>query len=229
MSQASLKRIDYQVCAGYTAYAVTLNPPSPWDQTELEFVLNWHRSADHAILIMEKCQDGSDHYHSMVYLKIANTGGVTRSLERMLSKNSLNWHKHVTIKVKKADAGWFTYILKHQDAGAVPLHLHGWEMCWIRELVKQRVKDSVSKKVDTAERTLGNHNATRVIMDYAEACAMPLLSKMDLSLCCAQMMSEKYKFTKVSFPQVWAEVSARLGNKQVAVDWILDQLQFLHD
>ncbi len=223
---AALKKLDYCVCDGYHAYAVTLNPPSAWGHA-LRNVVDWHRLADHALLIMEKCQDGSDHYHSMVHLKIAQTCGVTRSLERLLKRHDMCFEKHVTIKVKRADAGWFAYLMKHQDEGAILLHLHGWELCWIRELVKARVKDSVSKKPGAEERMLGNHNATRIVMLYAEATNVALLSKQDLARCCADMMSESYKFTKVSFPQLWAEVSARLGNKVVAERWILDQLQFM--
>lgn len=218
----SMKRIDTFVAEGFHAYAITLNPPEPWGH-DLEHVVNWHRSADAALLTVEQCADGSDHYHSLVHIRTKQTAGVTRTLERLMEKHKLPWAKHVTIKVKKADAGWFVYCMKECPPGKTPLHLHGWQLTWIRQVIKQRVKDAVGDK-DGEERSLNNANAARVVMAYAKAINHDLDCRMDLAVVISEMMREKYLFPKVDIPRLWVHISARSGNVGVAQDWVMQQL-----
>ncbi len=224
---AKMKRVDYCVPEGFHAYAITLNPPEPWGE-DLELVVDWHRRCEAALFIIEQCGDGSDHYHSFVHVRTQQTGGVTRILERLLSKHNLSWRKHVTIKVLKADAGWFQYCMKECLVGQEPFHLHGWEFSWIRQVVKQRVKESCGDK-DLEERSLTNANAARVVMAYAKATNAPLLRRMDLAVVIGQMMSEKYLFPKVDIPRLWVHIAARTGNVGVAQDWVMQQLFNLTD
>ncbi len=229
MAVPKQKRIDYCVPDGFHAYAITLNPPEAWDESDLEHVLNWHRKADSAVLVIEQCEDGSDHYHSFVHVRSKQTCAVTRVLERLLERHGLSWRKHITIVVKKADPGWFRYILKKCPVGTEPFHLHGWSLSWIRTLVKQRVKDSVSKSKDLEERTLTNSNACRIVMEYAEATNASLMSKSDLAFVIGEMMREKYLFPKVDICRLWCHVSARTGNTAVAQDWVMQQLFNMRD
>ncbi len=201
--------------SGFQGFFLTVSPKDQFTADQVQVLKSFHSKFDQHLLISEVRGNGVDHYHSVYSSRAKKTNGETVRLERLFDKHGIEYHKLVTIVIKKIThvVGLFHYLLKDQPVDTKPLSLHGWRMTWIKQQVLDNVKNMPKKMLEKGVFMLTKRNSVSMVLAYAKAAGMPIAGREGFIEVFCDMQEKNYNFSSVRLRDVYIGVMSVLGDR----------------
>lgn len=196
---------------GREYYMVTLAPKVWYTADERKVIYEYFSQYDQVLGVTEIA--AKKHLHVLHSSTVKKTGNVTRGLERLLTRNNIEWVKGVTIDVRHSVVphGHVHYLIQEIKNGTRIL-TKGWQECWIQQILKEKLKSIPRKLLRKEVYVMNNIDGPDMVVKFADAYGMPLFDKRTVIACMGAMAKDKYRFHACKLRFILTDVLAMGGN-----------------
>lgn len=208
-------------------YLITINSRNGLSEVQVELLNAYMKSRFVCVVAnTEKCKSGAVHYHAHGESQITRAG-VRNHLARWI-ENVLKIEMTTNLlKVQSSDAGSRQYIVKEVTDEKPVQVCQGWS---ILDLLKERqlaLKTIKVKKIVGDDRAVSPDEAVSLIIRFAQSSETALTDKHSFRRIIKDMGKMGFRFHRIKFQIVYAEVMNCLDNEGPYDDWLEHQLCML--